>query len=83
MITKEKLKELLKEINRPKKYEIGFVDARRIISDGLSIIGLDATDILGFAKEANETRVRRVKGAQAWFKRMYQDGWRFGGAFEY
>ena len=80
---KTKLKEILKELSKPKKYEPGFVDARRIISDGLSIIGMDSTDILGFAKEANENRARRVKGAQAWYKKMYQDGWRFVGAFEY
>ena len=83
MISNEKLKEILKELSRPKKFEVGFVDARRVISDGLAIIGLDSTDILGFAKEANEVRTRRVKGAQAWFKKMYEDGWRFTGAFEY
>lgn len=83
MIDNEKLKEILKELVRPPKFEVGFVDARRIISDGLSIIGLDSTDILGFAKDANETRERRVKGAQAWYKRMYEDGWKFAGAFEY
>ncbi len=83
MISKEKLKELLKELSRPKKYEVGFADARRIVSDGLAIIGLDASDILGFAKEANKTKTRRTKGAQAWFKRMYEDGWRFPGQFDY
>ncbi len=83
MIDKEKLKQILKELARPPKFEVGFVDARRVISDGLAIIGLDSTDILGFAKEENETIARRTKGAQAWFKRMYEDGWGFKGMFEY
>ena len=83
MTDKTKLKEILKELIKPKKYEVGFVEARRVVDDGLAIIGLNATDILGFAKEANETRARRSKGAQAWFKRMYEDGWRFPGQFEY
>jgi len=82
-MNEEKLKEIIKELAKPKKFEVGFVDARRIINDGLALIGMNATDILGFVKEANETRVRRVKGAHSWFKKMYEDGWRFAGAFEY
>lgn len=79
---KEKLVEFLIEVSKPKKYEVGFVQGNRIINDGLVILGMNATDILGFAKPANERRMRKVKGAQAWFKKMYDNGWRYAGNFE-
>lgn len=79
---KEKLLEFLSESSKPKKFEVGFVQGNRTINDGLVILGMNATDILGFAKPANERRTRKVKGAQAWFKKMYEDGWRYKGTFE-
>jgi len=79
----EKLLEFLVESNKPKKYEVGYVEAKTIVSDGLSILGLDANDILGFAKAPNEVRIRRVRGSQAWFKKMYENGWKYAGNFEY
>ena len=82
-MNEEILKEILKEMAKPPKHEVGFVEARRTINDGLVILGMTATDILGFAKEANETRARRSRGSQAWFKKMYEDGWRYAGNFEY
>jgi len=82
-MNEEILKDILKEMAKPPKHEIGFVEARRTINDGLVILGMTATDILGFAKEANETKARRSRGSQAWFKKMYEDGWRYAGNFEY
>jgi len=82
-MNEEILKEILKEMAKPRKWEVGFVEARRTINDGLIILGMNATDILGFAKEENETKVRRTRGSQAWYKKMYEDGWRYAGNFEY
>lgn len=80
---KEKLLELLMELSKAKKREVGFVEAKTIVRDGLSILGLDANDILGFAKAPNERKIRRVRGSQAWFKKMYESGWKYAGNFEY
>jgi len=80
---KEKLLEFLIESNKAKKREVGFVEARTIISEGMTIIGLDANDILGFVKAPNERKIRRVRGSQAWFKKMYSNGWKYAGNFEY
>ncbi|KKL91477.1 hypothetical protein LCGC14_1894320 [marine sediment metagenome] len=80
---KEKLLELLMELSKAKKREVGFVEAKTIVRDGLSILGLDANDILGFAKAPNERKIRRVRGSQAWFKKMYEGGWKYAGNFEY
>ena len=79
----EKLIEFLIELAKPKKYEAGYVEAKRTVSEGLAILGLDANDILGFVKSDNERRIRRVRGSQAWFKKMYGDGWKYAGNFEY
>ena len=79
----EKLLEFFMELAKPKKYEVGYADGIRIVQDGLSILGLDASDILGFTKPANERSIRRLRGTQAWFKKMYEDGWRYTGTFEY
>lgn len=70
------------ELSKPKKFEIGFVQGNKIINDGLVTLGMNATDILGFAKPANERRIRKVRGAQAWFKNMYKNGWKYAGSFE-
>ena len=75
--------ELLMELNKPKKYEVGFVQPNVTVNDGLVMLGLTATDVLGFVRPAEDRRVRRSRGAQAWFKKMYEDGWRFAGNFEY
>lgn len=80
---KEKLLEFLIESNKAKKREPGFVEAKTIVSEGLTILGLDANDILGFVKAPNERKIRRVRGAQAWFKKMYESGWKYAGNFEY
>jgi len=79
---KEKLVEFLIELGKPKRYEVGFVQGNRVINDGLNILGLNAIDILGFAKSANKSRSRKSKGSQAWFKKMYEDGWRYVANFE-
>ena len=79
---KEKLVEFLVELGKPKRYEVGFVQGNRVINDGLNILGLTPIDILGFAKSANDSRVRKSKGAQAWFKKMYEDGWKYVANFE-
>ena len=79
----EKLLEFFMEIAKPKKFEAGYVEAKLIVRDGLAILGLDATDILGFVKAPNERAIRRVRGAQAWFKKMYEGGWKYAGNFEY
>jgi len=79
---KGKLLEFLMESSKPKKYEVGFVQGNRIVNDGLVILGMNATDILGFAKPENERRIRKVRGVQAWFKNMYENGWRYNGTFE-
>ena len=79
----EKIAEMLIELGKPLKREVGFVEAKRIISDGLALIGLDANDILGFVKAPNEIKIRKVRGSQAWFKKMYEDGWKYAGNFEY
>ena len=80
---KEKLVELLSELSKPKKYEVGYVQPNRTVNDGLNMIGVNANDILGFARTTEDRRVRRSRGAQAWFKKMYEDGWRYAGNFEY
>ena len=79
---KEKLVEFLVELGKPKHYQVGFVQGNRVINDGLNILGLTPIDILGFAKSANDSRVRKSKGAQAWFKKMYEDGWKYVANFE-
>lgn len=80
---KEKLLEFLVELGKPKKYEVGYADGSRIISDGLRILGMDANDILGFTKAPDEIRIRKVRGSQAWFNSMYANGWRYSAKFEY
>ena len=79
---KEKLVEFLVELGKPKRYEVGFVQGNKVINDGLNALGLNAIDILGFAKSANDNRVRKSRGAHAWFKKMYEDGWKYAGNFE-
>lgn len=79
----EKLLEFLVESNKAKKREIGFAEAKTIISVGLGILGMDANDILGFVKSPNERKIRRVRGSQAWFRKMYNEGWKYAGNFEY
>lgn len=79
---KEKLVEFLVELGKPKRYEVGFVQGNIVINNGLNILGLNAIDILGFAKSANDSRIRKSKGAQAWFKKMYEDGWKYVANFE-
>lgn len=79
----EKLIEFLIELGKPRKYEAGYVQANKIVNDGLNILGMNASDILGFAKSDNDRRVRRVRGSQAFFKNMYDKGWRYAGNFEY
>ena len=79
---KEKLVEFLMELSKPKKYEIGFVQGNKVINDGLVSLGMTATDILGFAKPENDRRIRKTRGAQAWFKNMYENGWRYAGTLE-
>ena len=79
---KEKLVEFLIELGKPKRYEVGYVQGNKIINDGLSVLGLNAMDILGFSKSASDNRVRKTKGAQAWFKKMYESGWKYVANFE-
>ena len=79
----EKLIEFFMELAKPKKYEAGYVTAGRIITEGSRILGMNANDILGFTKSDSERRIRRVRGAEAWFKDMYNKGWRYAGNFEY
>ncbi len=78
-----KLLEFLIELGKPRKYEAGYVQANKIVNDGLNILGMNASDILGFAKSDSDRRIRRVRGAQAFFKNMYDNGWRYAGNFEY
>lgn len=80
---KEKLVEFLMELAKPRRFEVAYADGNTIVQEGLTILGLDASDILGFAKPSNEIRIRQVRGSQAWFKNMYSMGWRYVAKFEY
>ncbi len=79
----EKLIELIMESANPKKYEVAYAAGSTIIQEGLRILGIDASDILGFAKPENEIRIRKLRGSQAWFNTMYASGWRYVAKFEY